>query len=122
MDAALTLSLVTEYGVDVEITTHASKVYDPATSAVTLGTATTHTVKALAPYQDGGAMYRFGVGAGVVSASAFTVCSPSGLSFEPEVGMTLTYSGTTWTITAVNPIHYKSDVVLYELALHSMEM
>jgi hypothetical protein len=117
--AADILTKITTYGVDVTITSYASKTYDPTEGDVMLGEATAHTVKALAPYQDGGAMKRFGVPDGVIEASAFTVCSPSGLSFTPKVGMTLAYGDNTWTITAVNPVQYKTEVVLYELALHS---
>jgi len=118
--AAYTLEKVTTYGVDVTITSHASKTYDPTEGDVTLGEATAHTVKALPPYQDGGAMKRFGVPDGVVEANAFTICSPAGLNFTPTVGMTLAYGGNAWTITAVNPVQHKTDVVLYEMALHSM--
>lgn len=115
--AARTLEIVTRYGVDVAMRTYASKTYDAATGLVTLGTATDHSVKALAPYQSADAMKRFGVPDGVVEASAFSICSPSGLSFTPAVGMEFTYGGRTWVITAVNPIQYKTSVVLYELAL-----
>jgi len=115
--AARILEILETYGVDAVFRTYASTDHDPATGDVTLGATTNHTHKAIPPYSPGRADMARWVGDGIQGAQALTAVSSAGLAFTPAVGMEFIYDSKTWRITGVNPVRYKGNVVMYELAL-----
>ena len=121
LNAARTLRMLTKLGYTVQFRTYASSSYAVGTGKTTRGQATDHPVKILAPYARASSpVERFDSATGVKQASAFTIASPSGLSFRPKIGMEIIETDRTWKITAMAEIGFKGgEIVLYEFAIAS---
>lgn len=120
LSAARTLRILTKYGYDVSFRTYASSSYEVLNGKTTKGAATDHTVKILEPYGKASSpVESFDSQTGVRQACAFTIASPSGLTFTPKIGVEIIETDRTWRITAMTEIAYRGSVILYEFAIAS---
>ncbi len=107
ISAARTLEILTDYGADAVFHTDTTA-YDPTTGLTTRTGPATHTHKVV----EEGRLDRI-----TSPAQVQIYVSPSGMTFTPAVGGTVTYKGRTWTIVTVEPVVYQGNAVLYEIGL-----
>lgn len=105
--------LITRVGIPAIFDTTAGSVYDPETGTVIRPEVGPVTVKATPPGAD---EKRPGDGTGL-SRGAQTYIAAEGLTFEPRVGMSVTFKDRVWAIGAVHPIHSGDQVAAYRLEL-----
>ncbi len=112
VSAARTLEILTAYGADAVFNTDTTA-YDPTTGLTTRTGPATHTHKVV----EEGRVDRITGGAEIL-----IYVSPSGMTFTPTGGGTVSYQGRTWTIVTVAPVVYQGNTVLYEIGLRGVTL
>lgn len=108
------LSVIEEYGVEVDFIVPSTEAYNPTTGETIEGGSTTYTEKVSPPAEY--SIRYVGMG-GIRAGDNYVILPASGLAFTPIQDMEVVIGSDTWQVVHITEYHSGASIAAYQLLL-----